>query len=403
VRAALEAFGNTDTAVVREEHVGRFTVVLLDRSGAAGETYAIRGSDPHDLPLLAILRDGAVEWHETDAYWEILSIGAQGLGPGRPGMIVKSQAGAVHCCLGLYAFALGESFRPFPKIVVPHGTAERLSHLPGHRPTIEVLDDVLAGWRSAYTISPMAAVQLTPGDDGWITMPDLMRSDSAGGCPRARTLRGETACPLLAHSTDVPGGRIFALGTDPAALAKQIRAYLDKERQAPAELMGVVLRLLYTGHGAKSWYYVNDNWPPEVPGRDEFIRDFSVRLLASQWWDDLFGLNGPALIQPALQAVAPSPTATDSRDTMSGKGWDDTGTEWTVITRWDGHAPTLFAFVGCDVGATAGTARVRLIDPVRRIAKSVDFEGCLASFRLGDDEPAVVDGAGNTVARLPPR
>jgi len=45
-----------------------------------------------------------------------------------------------------------------------------------------------------------------------------------------------------------------------------------------------MLELLYSGHPDLAWQFFDMAWPPEIKGKDDFLRKFRTRLQRSPFW-----------------------------------------------------------------------------------------------------------------------
>src|SRR5262249_1468509 len=69
----------------------------------------------------------------------------------------------------------------------------------------------------------------------------------------------------------------------------------EPEAGAPAGFWSNMLDLIGTGNAAQLADYVNAAWPPDQPGRADFMAQFAEQVRKSPYWGDLNILNAGKL------------------------------------------------------------------------------------------------------------
>lgn len=180
-------------------------------------------------------------------------------GDGKPNLVISEYTGGAHCCSIEYIFEIGEEFRKIATIDGMHSEPGFID-LDGDKKLEIVLNDwTFAYWRASFSESPAPEVILRFSDGAYQVAADLMRK----------------------------------LAPDSTELAKRAKDVLDSDNwdrergEIPSSLWSYMLDLIYTGHADLSWQFFEMAWPPDFPGKDEFLSDFWGTLSCSPYWNIL--------------------------------------------------------------------------------------------------------------------
>jgi hypothetical protein len=72
-----------------------------------------------------------------------------------------------------------------------------------------------------------------------------------------------------------------------------------------------MLDLIYSGHDAEAWKFLDAAWPPKVSGKDSFARDFRAQLAKSPYWPAVTAMNAtraPGATNTILPSASPVAT-----------------------------------------------------------------------------------------------
>lgn len=185
--------------------------------------------------------------------------GADITGLGRPDLVVYGYSGGAHCCWTTWVFELRPVFRRIATLAADDTPAYFAD--PDHNGHYFYFADdwTFAYWPQSFAGSPVASVvlQFTPGSGG-------------GG-----------AYHLVLDKM-----------SKPAPTRAEWEKWLDEASEDSDPVSGPrvwtpVMRLIYSGHSGLAWKFLDEAWPPTVPGKEKWLGDFCSRLKSSPYWRDL--------------------------------------------------------------------------------------------------------------------
>lgn len=185
-------------------------------------------------------------------------VGQDITGDGKPDMAVAEWTAGAHCCITVYVFEIGEEFR---QVATIHGedSAPDFTDLDGDAiPEVVLHDWTFAYWRTGFASSPAPQVILRFRDGAYRVAGDLMHK--------------------------------------PAPAPPELETRARKVRNDWAEeyhrgFWGFALDLIYSGHAGLAWQFLEMAWPPDRPGKEQFLSDFRARLSKSPYWPEIQGLS----------------------------------------------------------------------------------------------------------------
>jgi hypothetical protein len=222
----------------------------------------------------------------------LVKMGADITGDGQPDLVVSEWTGGANCCLSFHIFEIGPTFRKIGVIDAEFGDQPpHFAHLDknGKSPGLQILisDWTFANWNTDFADSPAPKVILRYSDAIYRASPDLMRAP----LPSAKDLEAKAA--------------------DARSLAASARGGAWPHANVAPELWATMLNLIYSGHDAEAWKFLDAAWPPKVSGKDSFARDFRAQLAKSPYWPAVTAMNA-ARAPGASNTIVPSasPVAT---------------------------------------------------------------------------------------------
>jgi hypothetical protein len=200
-----------------------------------------------------------------------------------PDLIVRGFTGGAHCCESTYIFELGEALRLVDVIDTAHSSA-RFEDLDGDTiPEVRLNDWTFAYWATAFASSPAPEVILRYQAGRYRPAIDLMRRPAP---------------------------------EDLEAKAQEIQAETEEiQETGPSPLLWhVMLDLIYSGQTQLAWSFFEENWPADLPGKEDFLVSFLSQLSTSPYWPEIQKLNEgqwPALLDtiPTEAELPPLPTS----------------------------------------------------------------------------------------------
>ncbi len=210
--------------------------------------------------------------YDDDPDSALVRMGNDITGDGQPDLVVSEWAGGANCCLTLHIFEIGPKFRKIAGLdaafgdVGPHFV--KLAQGPGLQ--VQLHDWSFANWNSDFADSPAPKVILRYKDGAYHIAPDLMRT--SGVDMKDLTARAES---IQADCKHLPPG-----------------SWPDAD--IPPRLWGTMLDLIYSGHQAEAWQFLDMAWPGQIRGKDAFRRDFMEQLRTSPYWKSIKQMNDSA-------------------------------------------------------------------------------------------------------------
>lgn len=192
---------------------------------------------------------------------KLIAPGTDITGDGQPDVVISGWSGGANCCLTFHIFEIGAGFREIGEIHAMHGDAgPHFVHLmPGAGLQIQVYDWTFANWHSDFADSPAPRVILKYTDGVYRVAPDLMHKDA----PSMKDLMAKAAIIR-------------------SEAAKSPRHSWPAAKFSP-QLWGTVLDLIYTGHPDLAPKFLDLAWPPNISGKEKFLRDFHRWLRRSPY------------------------------------------------------------------------------------------------------------------------
>ena len=240
---------------------------------AAGFEVAVWHSTDAGEGRLEIGRDGEALYAVTGERFELggpsdsaqrVGLGEDITGDGTPNLIVELWTGGTACCVDYLVYDLGAQG---PELL------GRVSALTGGRfkdydgdgyPEIRLHDGTFMGWNAGVGDSPAPPVVLR-WDGLWFTAaPELMHAPPP------------THQQLATWARRVEGGGEWD-SAGPFA--------------PPAQLWGVTLDLLYTGHSDLAGAFIDSAWRDDIEGRDAFVASVYAKLAESPYWAEITRAN----------------------------------------------------------------------------------------------------------------
>jgi hypothetical protein len=230
--------------------------------------------------------------YKDDPDAAMVKMGMDITGAGQPDLLISEWLGGANCCLLFHVFEIGPTFKKIGTIDAAFGDSgphfvhpdkdSKSTGLP-----VEIHDWTFANWHTGFADSPAPKVILRFSDNAYRVAPDLMRA--------APTLTaGDLAVRAAAVKSYAPSAKG---GTWPHA-------------EVSPQLWQTMLDLIYSGHAADAWKFLDDAWPPKVQGKDAFARDFRAQLAKSKYWPAVEAMNAAKPAAKNDQSASSSPTPT---------------------------------------------------------------------------------------------
>jgi hypothetical protein len=193
---------------------------------------------------------------------DIIRIGTDITGNGKPNLVVRSWSGGAHCCHFFLIFELGDTFRQIATIDVMDSGSAHFEDRDGDANLEFVFGDyTFAYWNECFADSPVPKVVLRFSGNGYHIAEDQMRGEPPSDA-KIRQIAARIA-ETPSRSKDLP----------------------------PTPLWGTMLEWIYKGNADAAWQLFDLAWQPEMPGKDEFLKSFKTQLETSPWWPDIKAMN----------------------------------------------------------------------------------------------------------------
>jgi len=223
----------------------------------------------------------------------LIKMGMDITGAGQPDLVISEWLGGANCCLLFHIFEIGPTFKKLGTIDAEFGDSgphflhpDKDSKNTGL--SVQIHDWTFANWNTDFADSPAPKVILRYSDNAYRVAPDLMRApvpDDGDLTTRAAAVKS--------YAPSAKGGEWPHAKVSP-------------------QLWGTMLDLIYSGHEAEAWKFLDDAWPPKVQGKDVFARDFRAQLARSRYWSTVEAMNS-AVPAAARNDQSPSPTAAPTK------------------------------------------------------------------------------------------
>jgi hypothetical protein len=210
--------------------------------------------------------------YKEDPDAPLVKMGMDVTGDGKPDLVVSEWSGYANCCLTLHIFEIGPTFKKLgtidaefsdsgPHFIPPDKRSQTLAL------AVQIHDWNFANWHTDFADSPAPKVLLRFSNGAYRIAPDLMRTQA----PDAQDLDTRAAA-VRSYAPSAKGG------TWPHA-------------EVSPDLWSTMLDLIYGGHDAEAWKFLDTAWPSKVNGKDVFARDFRAQLAKSPYWPAVKTMN----------------------------------------------------------------------------------------------------------------
>jgi hypothetical protein len=227
---------------------------------------------------------GTMDEDDPDAAF--VKMGMDITGDGQPDLLISEWSGYANCCLTYHIFEIGPTFKKLGTIDAQFGDSgphfvhpDKNLKLLGL--TIQIHDWTFANWNTDFADSPAPSVMLRFSDGAYRISPDLMRTPA----PAAKDLDA-SAAEVRDYAPSAKGGAWPQASVSP-------------------KLWSTMLDLIYGGHDADAWKFLDAAWPPKVSGKDTFASEFRAQLAKSPYWPEVKAMNAkPSTSPTSAQANA---------------------------------------------------------------------------------------------------
>jgi hypothetical protein len=203
-----------------------------------------------------------------------VTVGGDLTGDGIPNLLAVSYSGGAHCCFHYYVYSLGNNFQKLDELEEHDASIEFLNLDDDAALEAQSKDYVFANWYASFGSSPGPRIVFKFENGKYRIAPDLMRR------------------PLIPE--EVLNRKSSKLRT---------RGSWGKSPKRPYDpnVWEVMLDLIYTGHYARAYHFLNEAWPPSMVRKEQFRHEFfECQLRRSAHWFDIAKMNN-------VPAEAPSP------------------------------------------------------------------------------------------------
>lgn len=174
-------------------------------------------------------------------------------GNGRSNLVIHGYSGGAHCCSTFYLLELDEEFHLVQEIATGHADSSPFVDINGDG-AVEVSQyDHWAYWRGySFAESPGSRLVYRFDDNNDLQLAaDLMRKPPP------------TLQELAAEASELEGHHRWEFIDFPLP---------------PAELVGRMLDLIYSGNSDSAWKLLHLSWPAHAKFKDQFLTAFKARL-----------------------------------------------------------------------------------------------------------------------------
>lgn len=249
---------------VRSQVIAGYTVRLYqDRSTGWGRPMQLRISAQGTTYVT--IEDQVVELGAADSSGQVrVGIGQDINGDGVPDLVVTQFSGGAHCCFSYSIVSLEPSAARVVGFVPAEDGGAAFVDLNGDGMVeLRVQESAFRYWNTYFAASPAPEVILRWNGAAYALAPDLMAAPPIPEIELSRRASevAETASRSVAASQAV-------LSNIPL-------------------LWRTMLELIYAGHPARAAAFLDQAWPPGVPGKEQFRTDFNRQLRTSRFWPAL--------------------------------------------------------------------------------------------------------------------
>ena len=175
-------------------------------------------------------------------------------------LIVEKWTGGAHCCNSLLIFDVQGEFRKIDEIYGGNYDFEIVDLNHDGIPEIRLTDDFLAYLFSSFAYSAQATVILKYVNGHYLVAPELMKRPA-----RLKWL-----------DTKIPKWR------------KLLREHHDPD-WPPPPLIQAMTNLIYSGNEKLAFQLVDEVWPQDISGKDDFLKSYREALADSRYYPELKG------------------------------------------------------------------------------------------------------------------
>lgn len=196
-------------------------------------------------------------------------------GDHRPNLVVEEWTGGAHCCSVFHVFEIGSRFRRVATIDALDTEDAAFRDLRGDGTLQLVMRDwTFAYWNASFADSTAPEVILRYRDSQYGLDTELMRKPAP------------TRAELVAQAASLNSQFKFKTSKQPRGRDLW---------EAPPELWGAMLDLIYAGNPGSAWQLCDYAWPADGAGKAAFLSEFKAQLMASPYYQDLLRWNGSAM------------------------------------------------------------------------------------------------------------
>lgn len=179
---------------------------------------------------------------------------------GTPDVAVSYYSGGAHCCSTVYFIELGERVRVAAEVAGGNVPVLAVGRAAGGGLRLETGDNTFAYWLTSFAESPIPTIIYEFRGGELRPTPDAMRKPA----PSLQKLQQEARAVRARLSLEPYTG--------------------EAESGFGVAFWGRMLDLIYSGHEALAWQYLDLAWPIKKPGKALFRADFERLLSKSPFW-----------------------------------------------------------------------------------------------------------------------
>jgi hypothetical protein len=201
--------------------------------------------------------------YDDDSDAKLVTMGRDITGDGHPDLLISEWTGGANCCLVFHIFEIGSKLRKIGEVDAEYGDqGPHFVYLTkGPDLQIQIYDWTFANWNTDFADSPAPKVILEYRAGRYRIAPDLMRTPEVDMNALAATISR-----IRANCKDMKPGKW-------------------PNAQIPPELWGTMLDLIYGGHRLVAWIFLDEAWPKQIAGKEDFVLNFTNQMKTSPYWD----------------------------------------------------------------------------------------------------------------------